>query len=93
MKVRFPAVLVLTALLAACNSQAQPATALPELPTQAPFQAAMQAEETVPEAAAAPTEAQVQTLPTPRPDLAATNPANVNLSAGKPSLVEFFAFW
>ena len=28
-----------------------------------------------------------------RPDLHATNPATVNLAAGKVQLVEFFAFW
>jgi hypothetical protein len=27
------------------------------------------------------------------PNLKATNPATVNLAAGKPQLIEFFAFW
>lgn len=31
--------------------------------------------------------------PTIRTELAATDPATVNLASGKPSLVEFFAFW
>ena len=31
--------------------------------------------------------------PTIRTELAATNPATVNLASGKPTLVEFFAFW
>ncbi|HEY4665685.1 MAG TPA: hypothetical protein VIH26_00145 [Anaerolineales bacterium] len=28
-----------------------------------------------------------------RTELAATDPATVNLASGKPTLVEFFAFW
>jgi hypothetical protein len=31
--------------------------------------------------------------PTPRLDLHATDPSEVTLAAGKPQLVEFFAFW
>ncbi len=31
--------------------------------------------------------------PTPRTGLAATDPISVNLASGKPTLVEFFAFW
>ena len=31
--------------------------------------------------------------PTVRTELAATDPATVNLASGKPTLVEFFAFW
>ncbi len=40
------------------------------------------------EAAAAPTETRV-----PRLSLEATDPSTVSLAAGKPQLVEFFAFW
>jgi hypothetical protein len=32
-------------------------------------------------------------IPTPRIELAATDPDMVVLAAGKPQLVEFFAFW
>ncbi|MBE9478572.1 MAG: hypothetical protein IMY80_01290 [Chloroflexi bacterium] len=32
-------------------------------------------------------------LPTPRPELSATEPSTVNLASGKPVLLEFFAFW
>jgi hypothetical protein len=39
-------------------------------------------------AEAAPTETRV-----PRPNLEATDPSTVTLAAGKPQLVEFFAFW
>ena len=31
--------------------------------------------------------------PTIRTELAATDPATVNLASGQPTLVEFFAFW
>jgi hypothetical protein len=31
--------------------------------------------------------------PTPRLDLHATDPSGVTLAAGKPQLIEFFAFW
>jgi hypothetical protein len=31
--------------------------------------------------------------PTARPGLEATDPASVDLSSGKPTLLEFFAFW
>jgi len=31
--------------------------------------------------------------PTIRTELAATDPTTVNLASGKPTLVEFFAFW
>jgi hypothetical protein len=36
-----------------------------------------------------PTEA----VATPRSELTATDPTSVKLASGKPSLVEFFAFW
>jgi len=32
-------------------------------------------------------------MPTPRPELQATDPASVQLSSGRLQLVEFFAFW
>ena len=32
-------------------------------------------------------------IATSRPDLTATDPTSVKLASGKPSLVEFFAFW
>jgi hypothetical protein len=31
--------------------------------------------------------------PTARPNLEATDPTTVTLGAGKPTLIEFFAFW
>ena len=34
-----------------------------------------------------------QVRPPVRTELAATDPATVNLASGKPTLVEFFAFW
>lgn len=32
-------------------------------------------------------------IPTPREELEATDPSTVVLTSGKPTLVEFFAFW
>ena len=49
-----------------------------------------------PEAAPAATEVAAQGAqpsPTLRPGLEATDPASVNLASGRPTLVEFFAFW
>jgi len=45
---------------------------------------------------AAPTDQTAPSQPTARTirtELAATDPATVNLASGKPTLVEFFAFW
>jgi len=57
-------------------------------PTEMP--AATQAEPTPTEAVA---EAVVETAPTPRSDLYATPPGEVNLASGELQLVEFFAHW
>ena len=40
-----------------------------------------------------PESAPVDAKPTPRPELSATEPSTVNLTSGKPVLLEFFAFW
>ncbi len=34
-----------------------------------------------------------EAVATPRSELTATDPTGVNLASGKPTLVEFFAFW
>jgi hypothetical protein len=47
-------------------------------------------------APAAATDSVATTAPTPRPvrtELEATDPTTVNLAVGRPTFVEFFAFW
>ncbi len=41
----------------------------------------------------APTPSEAPPTPTLRPELQATDPTTVDLASGKPTLVEFFAFW
>jgi len=43
--------------------------------------------------ASAPTEAVSATAPAIKTEFTPTDPATVNLAAGKPQFVEFFAFW
>jgi hypothetical protein len=64
-------------------------TSIPAQPPQATVEAANPAEEAGGDnsAPAAPT------MPTPRPDLEATNPGDVRLASGRVQLIEFFAFW
>ena len=87
----------LALLTAACQSSAeqvvppaQPATEVAIFPQEseapAPTSEPISPAEQVP---AAPVEAPVKV----REELAATNPATVNLANGTPTLVEFFAFW
>lgn len=46
-----------------------------------------------PQPASAPTEAVSATAPAIKTEFTPTDPATVNLAAGKPQFVEFFAFW
>ncbi len=46
-----------------------------------------------PNTPAAPPETHSQPVKVVKTDFVATDPASVNLAAGKPQLVEFFAFW
>ncbi len=73
-----------SAILAAC------APPVPEPGTDAPEQAAV----TLPPAPATATAVSPENLPeaADRP-FAATDPGSVQLAAGRPQLVEFFAFW
>jgi hypothetical protein len=79
---------VIAIFLAACNSQAQEPTVVPQVPSQAPVE---QTQPTLDAGPLVPTQPELP--PTPRPDMAATNPSTVVLAAGEPTLVEFFAFW
>jgi hypothetical protein len=100
---------MLALLLAACAgppAQSTPApttapvaanTDVPTLaavvPTEAGKPTEALAEDTAaPTAAATAVEAPSETR-TPRLELAATDPSTVSLAAGRPQLVEFFAFW
>ena len=97
-------VLALALILAACQSRlvpSAPATslsaALPEPTTrpqgEAPSTAAgVTAEDLAPTVEPGADVGQ-PTAATIRTELHATNPASVNLASGKPTLVEFFAFW
>lgn len=58
-------------------------------PPVQPSQPAAVQEATAPAA----TSPAVEVKATPRPEMAATDPSQVLLAAGKPQLVEFFAFW
>ena len=82
-------------LLAACAPAAMPQTEQLKAPEQA---AATAAKPTAaqPTSQAAPTAIAATAAPTKKPvktELEATDPATVQLAAGKPHLVEFFAFW
>lgn len=90
--------MMLGLLLAACAPTVVAPTTAPvapptsNAPAAAPTSAPATAEPTV---EVQPTEA-VEAAPTPhavKTELAATDPSTVQLAAGKPQLVEFFAFW
>lgn len=76
-------VAVLGLLLAACAPAAAPASAPP---ATAPQLTEVSAGQSPPPAAEA-------TRPPVRDDFVATDPATVELAAGRPQLVEFFAFY
>jgi len=79
--------------LVACGSSAQPAA----LPTPAPpTEANAAALPTATPVAVSPAEPAIVSIPAAAPirqELAATDPTGVVLGAGRPTLVEFFAFW
>lgn len=64
-------------------------------PTNAPM--VLAPSDTPTSESAAPTQpafpTQAPTAPEPRGELAATDPAGVDLKSGEPQLIEFFAFW
>jgi hypothetical protein len=80
-------VLLVGLILSACTSS----TPAPLLPEPGP---ALSEPTAVVEVSPAPVnEPPPPVKPTPRAQLAATDPSQVVLAAGKPQLVEFFAFW
>ena len=88
--------IALALALVACGSSAQPA----DLPTPAavapPTKANATALPTAAPVAVATADPGIVAIPTAAPvrqELAATDPTGVVLGAGRPTLVEFFAFW
>jgi hypothetical protein len=77
------------------------AACAPQLPVESPtataapteLSAALPATAAPQEPAPAEGEAASAATPTARPGLQATDPTTVALGAGRPALVEFFAFW
>ncbi len=97
---RLPLILLgATLLLAACRQGAAAPTAAPTLPPPTPTDVPATATPTeVQEASPAtsppePTAEGLGPIPQGSSQLKASNPTHVDLSAGKPTLVEFFAFW
>ena len=104
---RLMLLLCVSLLLAACAPAIAPQTAQPEAPaqvaaaTEKPRVTQPASQETPVVSAATDTPAAVPTeepaaTPTRKPvktELEATDPTTVNLAAGRPQLVEFFAFW
>jgi hypothetical protein len=98
---------LLALLLGACNTQGplgdqgeQPEAAVPSptKDTQAPVEPTQEigatgTPEQAPTQAPADAPAALEPTPTARAALEATDPTTVNLAAGKPTLLEFFAFW
>ncbi len=102
----FGGVVVLALILAACQSGFVPSAPAPgtSLSADLPEPTAEPQAEVLPTAAGVVAEDQSPTVelgadagqppaPTVRAALAATDPATVNLASGKPTLVEFFAYW
>jgi hypothetical protein len=81
-------------ILGACSSGAGPAAIQPraDAPQERVPALSPTAVEDV-QAATQPAEAPPAMTPTARPGLQATDPTTVNLASGKPTLLEFFAFW
>ncbi|OGO11528.1 MAG: hypothetical protein A2Y93_09435 [Chloroflexi bacterium RBG_13_68_17] len=90
--------MVITALalgvwLSACSPPQAPALPAPS-PTQVDSAALAEAPTAAPPEASSPTlELPAIAAPTARAGLEATDPTTVDLAAGTPTLLEFFAFW
>ena len=88
--------IALALALVACGPSAQPVD--PPIPAAVapPTEADAAAPPTAIPAPASPAEPGIVSIPTEPPirqELAATDPTGVVLGAGRPTLVEFFAFW
>jgi hypothetical protein len=89
--------LITPILLTACQGDRPATESAPpvvEDPTQGSISTQESPEVPAPDSATIPeTEASLDVVPTPRQGLEATDPSTVMLASGKPTLVEFFAFW
>jgi hypothetical protein len=96
---RIPAVifLIFPIFLTACQgdrSAPEPGPPVVEEPTQESLSVTESQEKPTIDSAPPPvTEPSPDVVPTPREGLEATDPSTVVLASGKPTLVEFFAFW
>lgn len=98
-KTQLLACLSVAVVLAACGQAAPQPSATPTEPPPSPTAApasSTPAETEVPDEPTAPpepTEEGLGPIPQGSPQLRASNPTTVQLAAGEPTLVEFFAFW
>ncbi len=93
----FAAIVLFAASLAACQPPSSkpsmvPADQASEARAEAPT-AALASPTEEPEAPAEPATQASTEVPQVRQELSASDPGSVNLASGKPTLVEFFAFW
>ena len=90
-------VMIIPIFLTACQgdrSASEPGLPLVEEPTQESISTTESKEKPTIESAATPViEPSPDVFPTAREGLEATDPSAVVLASGKPTLVEFFAFW
>ncbi len=97
--IRIPVILLLIVpiFLTACQgkrSETDPAPLVVEERTKGSPSIAESQEKSMIEPAKTPVaEPSLDIIPTPREGLEATDPSAVVLASGKPTLVEFFAFW
>jgi len=90
----WPALLAMAVILVACAGPhpLPPAVPSPEAGSARPATPTAEPPTDTPEIAAASREPEA-IPPTPRQEMAATDPATVGLGAAEPLLIEFFAFW
>ena len=91
-----PAWIALALTLVACGSSAQPADLPRPAAVAPPTEVDAAVLPTATPVAVSPADPGIVAIPTAAPirqELAATDPTGVVLGAGRPTLVEFFAFW
>lgn len=101
--ISFPALILLSFLISACGGagtrDAVPPTdtAMVQVDPEPRQDAVVESATETPVVGSTPEEVVVPTNESPKPELktslVATDPGSVNLTSGKPTLVEFFAFW
>ena len=91
-----PAWIALALTLVACGSSAEPADLPRPAAVAPPTEVDAAVLPTATPVAVSPADPGIVAIPTAAPvrqELAATDPTGVVLGAGRPTLVEFFAFW